>query len=223
MPFGVFRHAISELAGAPVIDLVDGSLAGGNQRLELVHKRVDLLLRRIRLHDKQLFVDSHSSSCFKPPARRLNIVMDFSTPSAIMDSIAAHPCATISSTSCICAFLNGASTNFAPSPIGRSGLMPKRTLGNSFVPKLPITLFTPLCPASDPFGRTRIVFHGSASSSYTRIKRPGVNSYRSSKPFTDGPLKFMKVCGLATTTGCSLIVPWPTNDIFSLRLSLIPK
>ena len=93
MPFVVFRHAIGQLAHAPLVDLVDGALAGGDHVLDLFDESVDFFFRRIRLHDEQLFVDSHSSSCFKPWARRLKIVMDFSTPSAIMDSTAAAPCA----------------------------------------------------------------------------------------------------------------------------------
>ena len=67
-----------------------------------------------------------------------------------MDSTAAAARSTSSSTSCFCARLNGASTNFAPSPIGWPGWIPRRTRGNSCVPRLRITDFTPLCPPPNP-------------------------------------------------------------------------
>src|SRR5579863_8481211 len=112
--FVEFRNAIGQLADAPVVNFVDRTLAGGDHLLDLVDIRLDLFLRRVRFKDKQLFVDSHSSSSFKPWARRLNTVMDFSTPSAIMDSTAAQPCATASSTSCCCDRLKGRNTNSSP-------------------------------------------------------------------------------------------------------------
>src|SRR5712691_12845586 len=119
--FVVLLHTVGEFAHAPLVGLLDRSLAGTDHLLDLFHKAVDLLFRSVRLNDKQLFVDSHSSSVFKPPARRLNAVMDFSTPSASMDSTAAAPRPATSSTSFFCARLNRASTNFAPSPTSWSG------------------------------------------------------------------------------------------------------
>ncbi len=99
--------------------------------------------------------------------------------------------------------------------------MPRRTRGNPLVPNAPITLCGPLCPAADPLGLIFIVPQGRSSSSYTRIKRSGFNSYRSSSPFTAGPLRFIYVCGLASATCLSSITPSPTRDRFSFRLTRI--
>src|ERR1043166_7880489 len=160
----VLLQTVGQLSHAPFVRLLDGSVAGGDHLFDLVDEAVDLFLRRVRLDDKQCFVESHSSSWCKPRARRLNIVMDFSTPSASMDSTAAAPRPTTSSTSFLCDRLIGASTNFSPST-GRPGWIPRRTRGILVVPKLPITLFTPLCPASEPFGLIFSEAHGRSSSS----------------------------------------------------------
>src|SRR4051812_31366904 len=79
---------ISQLANAPLLFFVNGSAGIGDGRFHLVDQYVDLFLGGIGFNDEQLFVNPHSSSLFKPRARRLNFVMDFSTPSAIMDSTA---------------------------------------------------------------------------------------------------------------------------------------
>src|SRR5579862_6315773 len=85
--FIAFLNAIGQLAYAPFLRLVDVAPLGGDERGQLFDQVIDLFFRRIRPEDKQLFVDPHSSS-FKPWARRLNFAMDFSTPSAMMDSTA---------------------------------------------------------------------------------------------------------------------------------------
>src|SRR5260221_301405 len=87
----------------------DGLVSAGSRdiRFHLLDELVDLFFRRVRLHDKQLFVDHHSSSVFKPGARRLNFVMDFSTPSAIMEATASAAWATSSSVSFCCERLMG--------------------------------------------------------------------------------------------------------------------
>src|SRR5579863_8076399 len=113
--FPVLVHAIRQPAFAPLIHFVDRAASAGDHRFHLFDELVDLLFRGIRLHDKQLFVDPHSSSVVKPWARRLNIVMDFSTPSAIMEATASAPRPTSSSDSIHCVRLMGASRYSAPS------------------------------------------------------------------------------------------------------------
>ena len=83
--FAVLVHPVGQPALAPFIHFVHRAAGVGDDALHLFDELVDLLVRRIRFDDKQLFVDSHSSSVFKPGARRLNFVMAFSTPSAIIE------------------------------------------------------------------------------------------------------------------------------------------
>src|SRR5579864_1003195 len=113
--FAVLVDAVRQPALAPLIHFVYGPAGTGDHRFHLFDELVDLLVRSIRLHDKQLFVDPHSSSVVKPRARRLNIVMDFSTPSAIMEATASAPRPTSSSDSIHCVRLMGASRYSAPS------------------------------------------------------------------------------------------------------------
>src|ERR1700722_15064316 len=85
--FVALLNAIGQLAYAPLVGFVDVASLGGDQRGQLFDQMIDFFFRRIRPEYEQLFVDPHSSS-FKPGARRLNFAMDFSTPSAMMDSTA---------------------------------------------------------------------------------------------------------------------------------------
>src|SRR5581483_8126003 len=85
----VLIHSVSEAAFAPLIDLVYRRSGGGQLRSQLLDERVDLLFRRVGFYYEQLFVNPHASSVFKPGARRLNLVMAFSTTSAIMERTAA--------------------------------------------------------------------------------------------------------------------------------------
>src|SRR5205085_3335082 len=52
----------SDLAHTPLVHFFDGAFGIRNQVLHLPDVGVHLFFRRIRLDDKQLFVDSHSSS-----------------------------------------------------------------------------------------------------------------------------------------------------------------
>src|SRR5437868_6363306 len=113
-------HAISQAALAPLFHFVDRAARAGDHALHLFDDLVDLLFRRVRLDDEQLFVDSHSSS-FKPWARRLNFVMAFSAPSAIMEVTASAPRPNNSSHSCCCERLKGASRYSTPLGIGFPG------------------------------------------------------------------------------------------------------
>ena len=99
-------HSVGQLALAPFLHFVHRAAGVGDGRLHLFDECVHLLVRCIRLRYKQLFVDSHASS-FEPWARRLNLVMAFSTPSAIMETTASAPSATSCSNSFLCARLNG--------------------------------------------------------------------------------------------------------------------
>ncbi len=153
--FAVLLHAVGQLAHAPLIDFVDRAFAGGDHLLDLFDEAVDLLFRRIRLHDEQLFVDSHSSSLFKPWARRLKIVMDFSTPSAIMDSTAAAPRADQLLHFLLLRPLERREHKLRSIHRDGPGWIPRRTRAISLVPRLPITLSMPLCPAAEPFGLIR--------------------------------------------------------------------
>ena len=78
--------------------------------------------------------------------------------------------------------------------------MPSRTRTNSSVPRLPITLFTPLCPADDPFGRMRSHSTEEPARHTPKSNGPGVNRTARADPSTAGPLKFINVCGLANAT-----------------------
>ena len=46
MPFVVLLHAIGQLAHAPLVDLVDGTLAVGDHVLDLFDEAVDFFFRR---------------------------------------------------------------------------------------------------------------------------------------------------------------------------------
>src|SRR5580704_12510654 len=87
--FVALLDAISQLADAPFVGLVHIASLGGDVGSQLFDQMIDLFFRRFRPENKQLFVDPHSSS-FKPWARRLYFAMDFSTPSAMMDSTASE-------------------------------------------------------------------------------------------------------------------------------------
>src|ERR1019366_5315379 len=127
-PLPVLVHAISQPALAPLVDFVYGSACRGQLRPYGLYERIDLFVWRIRLYYEQLFVNPcHASSMFKPGARRLYLVMAFSTPSAIMERTASAAKPTNSSNSFICERLIGASTNSAPSRIGWPGRIPNRT------------------------------------------------------------------------------------------------
>src|SRR5579863_7641061 len=113
--FPVLVDPVSQLALAPFFGFFHGAARRGDHRFHLLDELIHLLVGRIRLHDKQLFVDPHASSAFEPGARRLKIVMDFSTPSAIMEATASAPRATSSSTCSFRERLIGASRYSAPS------------------------------------------------------------------------------------------------------------
>src|ERR1700722_3523782 len=85
--FVALLNAIGQLAYAPLVGFVDVPSLGSDKCGQLFDQMIDFFFRRIRPEYEQLFVDPHSSS-FKPGARRLNFAMDFSTPSAMMDSTA---------------------------------------------------------------------------------------------------------------------------------------
>src|SRR6185295_6025588 len=99
---------------APFLHLVDRPARAGDHALHLFDDLVDLLVRRARVDDEQLFVNSHSSS-FEPWARRLNFVMAISAPSEIMEATASAARPASSSNSCFCERLTGASKYSAPS------------------------------------------------------------------------------------------------------------
>src|SRR5205085_10586086 len=83
--FPVLVNPVSQPALAPFIHFVYRGSGRGQLRPQSLYELIDLLVRRIRFYDEQLFVNpGHASSLFKPGARRLNFVMAFSTPSAIM-------------------------------------------------------------------------------------------------------------------------------------------
>src|ERR1035441_6747549 len=86
--FAVFIHLVGQAALAPFIDFVHGGSGIGQLGSQLFHELVDFLVRSIRLYNEQLFVNPHASSLFKPGARRLNLVMALTTPSAIMERTA---------------------------------------------------------------------------------------------------------------------------------------
>ncbi len=116
-----------------------------------------------------------------------------------MDSTAAAPRPTTSSTSCFCARLNGASTNLLHPTRDAPDEFPGEP-GKSWSPRSDHAL-DPLMPRRRAFrldpqrlpGKIELVIHHYQ-------QRPGVNSYRSSSPFTAGPLRFINVCGLASAT-----------------------
>src|ERR1051326_6050992 len=86
--FAVLIHAVRQPALSPLIYFVDGCSGLGQLGPQLLYELIDFFFRLIRLHDEQLFVNSHASSLFEPGARRLNFVMAFSTPSAIIEPTA---------------------------------------------------------------------------------------------------------------------------------------
>ncbi len=88
MPFAMLFNLICQPAFAPLVNLVNRATRIGDMFAHLVNEAVNLFFCRIGFHDEQILVDSHSSSVVLPWARRLNLVMDFSTPSAITDSAA---------------------------------------------------------------------------------------------------------------------------------------
>ena len=57
----------------------------------------------------------------------------------------------------------------------------------------------PLCPPCEPPGRILILPNGSARSSEITTKRSTSRSGFLSKQLTASPLKFMNVCGLASS------------------------
>src|SRR5213075_536804 len=118
--FAMLFHAVRQPALAPLFHFVDRAARGGDHAGHLLDNLVDLLFRRVRFDDEQLFVDSHSSS-FKPWARRLNFVMAFAAPSAIMETTASAPRPTSSSNSFFCERFTGASKYSIPLGIGRPG------------------------------------------------------------------------------------------------------
>src|SRR5580698_106983 len=87
---------------SPLVDLVNSAACCGDILAHLVDEVVDLFFCRIGFDDEQILVDSHSSSFVFPWARRLNFVMDFSTPSAIMDSVASAARSTNASSVSVC-------------------------------------------------------------------------------------------------------------------------
>jgi len=88
IPLVVLLHAIGQFADAPFFRLIDVAALAGYGSGQLLDERIDFFIRGIGPNYKQFFVNSLHSSSFEPWARRLNFVMDFSTPSAIMDSTA---------------------------------------------------------------------------------------------------------------------------------------
>src|SRR5581483_12016315 len=110
----VLVYLVREAPLAPFIHFVNGSAGVGDHALHLFQERVHFLVRRIRPDDKQLFVNSHSSSVVEPWARRLYLVMAFSTPSAIIELTASAAWPSSSSNSFSCCRLNGDSTKSAP-------------------------------------------------------------------------------------------------------------
>src|ERR1035438_7615878 len=104
---------VGQLALAPFFHFVHRAAGVRDGRLHLFDEGVHLLVRRVRLRYKQLFVNSHASS-FEPGARRLNFVMAFSTPSAIMETTASAPSAPSCSNSLRSERLNGDSKYSIP-------------------------------------------------------------------------------------------------------------
>src|SRR5271157_2420099 len=86
--FAILIDAIRQAALAPLFDFVHRCPGRSQLRSQLLYELIDFFVRSIRLHDKQLFVNPHASSSVKPGARRLNLVMAFATPSAIMERTA---------------------------------------------------------------------------------------------------------------------------------------
>ena len=100
--FAMLLNPVSQPALAPLLDFVDGTARRRDILAHGLDEVVDLFFCRIGFHDEQILVDSHSSSVVEPWARRLNFAMDFSTPSAIMDSAASAAWSTSASSSSVC-------------------------------------------------------------------------------------------------------------------------
>src|ERR1035438_9134160 len=95
-------NPVSKTPLSPLVDLVNRAAGCGDILAHLVDEVVDLFFCRIGFDDEQILVDSHSSSFVEPGARRLNLAMDFSTPSVMMDSVASAARSTISSNASGC-------------------------------------------------------------------------------------------------------------------------
>src|ERR1019366_3524035 len=154
---------VGQLALAPFFHFVHRAAGVRDGRLHLFDEGVHLLVRRVRLRYKQLFVNSHASS-FEPGARRLNFVMAFSTPSAIMETTASAPSATSCSNSLRSERLNGDSKYSIPLLSGWPGWIPTRTRTKSVVPRLRIAEATPLWPAGEARGLMRRLGPGRGNS-----------------------------------------------------------
>src|SRR6185312_16192464 len=83
--FALLFDAVGKTAFAPLFNLIDRAAGGGDVFRHLFAGVIALFFCCIGFDDEQVFVDSHSSSLM-PGARRLNLVMDKLTPSAIVDS-----------------------------------------------------------------------------------------------------------------------------------------
>src|SRR5262249_44894406 len=106
--FAMLLHPVGEAPLAPFVDFVNRASRSRHYAFDLFDNLINLFFGRVRLYYKQLFVDSHSSS-FEPWARRLNFVMAFSAPSAIMETTASAARPASSSNCFSCERFSGAS------------------------------------------------------------------------------------------------------------------
>ena len=116
---------------------------------------------------------------------------------------------------------NSRARNSLASAIGCSGWMPIRSRMNSCVLKQSMIDLRPFCPPCVPFGRILIVPNGKARSSEITISRSTDRSVFAIRQLTASPLKFMNVCGFASSIDLVFKLRRPISERHSSRLTCV--
>src|SRR5580693_690690 len=240
-----FLHAVRHALPAPFRHRLDLRTLVPSSALQGRNYLVDVRLRRIRPANKNQVVltlfhmssiprlllrnfralklkPHHSESSSSLSTRRLYFAIALSAPSATINSTASAASAAICAAISRSGFRIVCSTYSAMSSSGYSGFTPSRTRINSFDPTEAMIDFKPLCPPALPRSRIRSMPHGNAASSLSTIISAALHSYPSSSIRTAAPLRFIIVCGLASTTSLPAMLPSPTYDFASGRVTRIP-